>query len=439
MNPGATSAPVSERAVYRRVARRLMPILFAGYVAAYLDRVNVGFAKLQMMSDLGFSDTVYGLGAGIFFLGYFAFEVPSNVLLHRLGARIWIARIMLTWAALSAAMMFATTPLTFYGLRFALGVAEAGFFPGIIYYLTQWFPARERARMMAYFISAIGLCGVLGGPLSGWIMQEFGGRAGLASWQWLFLLESLPSFLMGLVVLVYLPDRIADVSWLNEAEKNWLQAEIARDKAPHGEWTLWEVVIRPQVWGLGLIYFALMVGLYGVGFWMPQLIRNAGITAPLAIGLVSAVPYVIAVGSMIAVGQATGRMGGFRIALGLSFAVSALGFGTIGLMSPSVPGVMIGLVLATAGVLTAMPLFWTLPPTFLSGVAAAAGIAVINSVGNLGGFLGPYLVGFLSDATRSSSAGLYGMAVCLLGGCLLVSALPSRPPGEPPDRQPISP
>ncbi len=419
---------LNEQELDRRVTRRLVPLLFVGYVTAYLDRVNVGFAKLEMMAALRFSDTVYGLGAGIFFLGYFLFEVPSNVLLHRIGARRWIARIMITWSLISAAMMFLSTPGQFYLLRFLLGVAEAGFFPGIIFYLTCWYPARLRAQVTAYFVSAIGLSGIVGGPLSGWIMQEFAGRAGLAGWQWLFLLEAIPSLLMGFIILRWLPADIAQAGWLTDAEKGLLARNVAADTRTESHLPLRAVLIHARVWGFGVIYFMLMIGLYGVSFWTPQIIRSAGVQSPLAVGFVSAVPYVLAVVATIALSRRSDRTGHRYLPVVGCFLVGAAGFALIPLAGGSQGLVMTGLVLATMGVLGAMPLFWTFPAGFLGGAAAATGIALINSLGNLGGFASPYLVGALNDLTHSAQAGLLAVAGCLLTGAILAGLLlrPSR-------------
>src|SRR5471032_1418549 len=294
MDEAAISDTRTLDALYARVSWRLMPFLFLCYVIAYLDRVNVGFAKLQMLADLQFSDTVYGIGAGIFFVGYFLFEIPSNLLMTRAGARIWIARIMASWGLISAALMFASSTTSFYLLRFLLGAAEAGFFPGIILYLTYWYPAQRRARMVALFMSGVAVAGVVGGPLSGWVMQACAGVWGLKGWQWLFVLEGLPSVLIGIWTLYYLDDGIADADWLSADEKQVLQQAIAKDNQGKQPLPLGRVFGSGTIWLLALVYFLFVMGLYGVSFWLPQLIRNSGVSDIFDIGLLTAIPYGVA-------------------------------------------------------------------------------------------------------------------------------------------------
>lgn len=281
---------LAESRLYNRVTRRVIPLLFCCYVAAYLDRVNLGFAKLQMLNDLRFSETVYGLGAGIFFIGYFLFEIPSNIILHRIGARLWIARVMLTWAVVSAAMMFVTTPTVFYVLRFLLGVAEAGFFPGVILYLTYWYPSYRRARIIALFMTGIPVAGVIGGPISGWVLKVMTGAYGLAGWQWLFLIEALPSLILGAAVLAYLDDGIAGARWLAAEQKEVLARRITEDQQQVSSHSLREGLTNARVWLLSAIYFCLIAGLYGAGFWLPTLIKRTGVESPLAIGMLTVVP-----------------------------------------------------------------------------------------------------------------------------------------------------
>jgi D-galactonate transporter len=404
----------------------LVPLLFAGYVVAYLNRVNIGFAKLEMMGDLGFSDTMYGLGAGIFFVGYFLFEVPSNLLLHRVGARVWIARIMITWGVISGATMFVTSPTLFYLSRFSLGLAEAGFFPGIIYYLSCWFPSARRARIMAFFISAIALSGVAGGPFSGWIMHHFGGVHGLKGWQWLFLLESVPSVLVGLCVLAWLPSSIDESRWLSEGEKEALKGAVRADSRGHAALSPGQVFANGPVWILALVYFLLMAGLYGIGFWMPQILRNAGIVRILDVGWLAAIPYSLAAVAMILVGRSSDRSGERRWHFALSLLTAAAGFLLIGVAGSGAFAAVVGLVLATCGVLSAMPIFWTLPTGFLGGAAGATAVALINSVGNLSGFLGPYAVGALNDATKRQAPGLFMVAAALALGAVSCMVLVRR-------------
>ncbi|MBB3008549.1 MFS transporter [Cupriavidus alkaliphilus] len=425
VNPGVSDAAF-EDATYRKVSWRLVPFLLLCYVVAYLDRVNVGFAKLQMLNDLQFSETVYGLGAGIFFIGYFLFEVPSNVILHKVGARVWIARIMITWGAISAAMMFVTTPTMFYVLRFLLGIAEAGFFPGIILYLTYWYPANRRGRTTTFFMTAIALSGVIGGPLSGWIMQSFDGHNGWSGWQWMFLLEGIPSILVGLWVLAYLDDRIAHAKWLSSEEKALLERNIASENAHKEDPPIRTVLSSPRVWLMSAIYFCFVMGLYGVSFWLPTIIKQTGVKGALDIGLLTAIPYGCAVIGMVLVAYSADRSGERRWHIAVPALAGAVGL----LLSVQWHGdttlAMVALTLATIGILTTLPLFWSLPTAFLAGTGAAAGIALINSLGNLAGFLSPYAVGWLKDLTRSTDSGMYLLAACLVVGAALTLSVPKR-------------
>jgi D-galactonate transporter len=414
-------------ALYRRVSWRLMPFLFLCFVAAYLDRVNVGFAKLQMLADLQFSDTVYGAGAGIFFIGYFLFEVPSNLLMTRTGARIWIARIMVSWGLISSALMFVNSVTTFYVLRFLLGAAEAGFFPGIILYLTYWYPAHRRARMVALFMSGVAVAGVVGGPLSGWIMTAFAGYHGLAGWQWLFLLEGLPSVVLGVWTLFYLDDGIRAARWLGEDDKRLLEQAIAEDRKDQHSMPLAQVFSSGKVWLLALVYFLCVMGLYGVSFWLPQLIKNSGVTDVFDIGLLTAIPYGVAAVAMVLAARHSDRTGERRWHTAAAALAGALGLVVATLYSGNTVIALAALSVATAGILSTFPIFWSLPTAMLGGAAAAAGIAMINSVGNLAGFVSPYLVGAIRDATHSTAAGIYVIAASLLAGAVLVVTAVRRP------------
>lgn len=415
--------------LYQRVSARLMPFLFLCFVAAYLDRVNVGFAKLQMQADLQFSDAVYGVGAGIFFIGYFLFEVPSNLLMTRTGARIWIARIMISWGLISSALMFTSSVTTFYVLRFLLGAAEAGFFPGIILYLTYWYPAQRRARMVAVFMSGVAVAGVVGGPLSGWIMKTFAGVNGWSGWQWLFLLEGLPSVLIGVWTLFYLDDGIRSARWLSEQDKQTLEREIAADRQAQQHMPLAQLFSSGKVWLLALVYFLCVMGLYGVSFWLPQLIKNSGVTDVLDIGLLSAVPYCVAAVVMVLAARHSDRSGERRWHTALAALAGAAGLVTATIYSDNTVIALAALSVATAGILSTFPIFWSLPTAMLGGAAAAAGIAMINSVGNLAGFVAPYLVGVVRDATGSTASGMYLIAASLLAGAVLVVAAVRRLPG----------
>lgn len=415
----------SASALYAKVTWRLIPLLFLCYVAAYLDRVNVGFAKLQMLKDLGFSETVYGLGAGIFFLGYFIFEVPSNIILHKVGARLWIARVMITWAALSASMMFVTTPTSFYVLRFLLGVAEAGLFPGVILYLTYWYPSARRGKIIALFMTGIPISGVIGGPLSGWILHAMGGVYDLTGWQWLFLLEAIPSFVLSAVVILMLDKNIEQAKWLSDDEKRTLAANIARDAEGVDSHSFKDGFTQPMVWALCGIYFFFIMGLYGVGFWLPTLIKGSGVTDPLTIGLLTVLPYAAAAVSMVVVGRSSDARRERRWHVAIPGVIGTLGW-ILAVQSgaDNVAWAMLGLTVATMGVMTTLCQFWCLPTAVLSGAAVATGVAVVNSVGNLAGFVSPYVIGWIVDQTHSTDLGVYTLAASLLIGGLLVLLLP---------------
>ena len=408
-----------ERATLRKVTSRLLPFLLLLYVVAWLDRVNIGFAALQMNRDLGFSAAVYGFGAGVFFVGYALFEIPSNLLLVRLGARRWIARIMLTWGALSIAMMFVEGPATFYALRFLLGVAEAGFLPGIIYYLGNWFPSAERARAVSWFMLAIPLSTVVGAPLAG-VILSINGWQGLAGWQWLFLLEGVPAVLLGLVVFWYLTDSPEQAHWLKPAEREWLsahmQAEHTRTHERHGLGVR-AALMHPMVWRLGLIIFACQSGSYGLTLWIPQIVRNLSGLSDLAVSMISAIPYVAASIGMIVIGASSDRSGERLMHVAVPSVIAAIGFAVSAYLTSPVPG-MIALTVAAVGDLSTRGPFWALPTRFLSGGAAAGGIALMNTLGSLGGFVGPYAVGLVRTLTGGFAGGLL-----LLAGLLLAAAI----------------
>ena len=412
---------------YRKVFWRIVPFLMLCYVIAYLDRVNVGFAKLQMSQDLGFSETVYGLGAGVFFIGYFLFEVPSNVLLHRIGARVWIARIMITWGLMSAAFMWVSTPTQFYVMRFLLGLAEAGFYPGVILYMTYWFPAQRRAKIIAMFMSAIPVAGIFGNPLSGWIMDAFQGSGGLRGWQWMFLIEAVPALLIGVAVLLYLDNGIRAAKWLDEGEKRLLEHEIQTDQKGSHTYSSTGAIFRDaRIWHMCLIYFCFVMGQYALTFWMPTLIKATGVTGNLNIGLFSAIPFGCAIVAMNLFGRSADARRERRWHLVVPALMGAVGFTVAASFVTNTTVSVIALSLAAAGVLTCAPLFWSLPTAFLSGSAAAVGIAAINSVGNLAGFVSPYLVGYLKDLTHSTQSGMYVLAAVLVVGAAAVLRTPAR-------------
>jgi ACS family tartrate transporter-like MFS transporter len=407
-----------------RVTWRLLPFLLLLYIISWLDRVNVGFAKLQMNGDLGLSDTAYGLGAGIFFIGYGLCEVPSNLLLVRYGARIWIARIMITWGLISAAMMFVQGPWSFYVLRFLLGVAEAGFLPGIIYYLSQWFPRMYRAKAVSWFMIGIPLSIVFGGPLSGWLLG-FDGHLGLRGWQWMFLLEGLPAVVLGFVVLGFLTERPADAKWLEPGQREWLAQRIASEHTEahtrHGV-GLRQALLHPTVWLLALIMFCCQTGSYGLTLWVPTIVKNLSGFTDLQVGFFSAIPYIAAAIGMVLIGRSSDASGERFLHIAIPSVIGAAGFVATGLITAPAAA-MIALSIAAVGDYGTRGPFWALPGRFLVGSAAAGAIALINSMGAFGGFVGPYAVGYLKDATGNFTSGLFLLAGILVTGALLTLVL----------------
>jgi sugar phosphate permease len=421
----ANPTPSVER-LYRKVSLRLVPFLFVCYICAYLDRVNIGFAKLQMSAALSFSETVYGFGAGVFFLGYFLCEVPSNLLVHRHGARRSLARIMIFWGLISIAMAWVQTPLQFYLLRFLLGVAEAGFFPGVILYLTYWFPAARRGRVTAWFVTAVAAAGVVGGPVSGFILQHLDGVGAYAGWQWLFVLEGLPSVALGLLTLRYLDDRIDDACWLSPAEQSVLRDALAEDSHSVPHTRVADGLRLPRVWLLSLIYFAFVSGLYGLNFWLPTILSELGYRGFMEVGLVSAVPFTVAAVVMVLISRHADRTRERRWHIVLPACAGSAGLAASVALS-SYPGLaVVALTVGTCGVLASIPQCWSLATAFLTSGAAAAGIALINSFGNLSGFVSPFAIGWIKDATGDTASGIYLLAIALVAGALLVLRLPAR-------------
>jgi MFS family permease len=440
-----------ENATYAKVARRILPLLFAGYFLAILDRVNVGFAKLQMASELGLSDAVYGFGAGVFFVSYFLFEVPSNLILARVGARRWIARIMLSWGAVSAAFTvlgslhwgplapafgLSDAELSFYALRFLLGVAEAGFFPGVILYLTFGFPARRSANVVALFVLAIPLASAIGSPVSGLILQVLGGGA-LKGWQWLFLLEALPSLALGLVVLAKLPDGPHEAAWLGDDERALVEARLAEERAarPTGgqRHSLMEMLRDWRVWALALADFLRAMINNVLNFWMPTLVQDLGIPkgAYLEVGAVAAIPWGIAAVAMILVARHSDRTGERRWHATLSLLVSAAGLLMLAFAGHAPVLSVVALTLVAIGAMAWLAVFWTLPSAFLSGVAAAGGIAWINALSQLGGFVGPDMLGRIRAGNGGDDAlAFLILAVCAVGAAALTVVL-TKPVQEP--------
>ncbi len=435
-NSRSGAAPSTATAIlegaYRKTTWRLVPFIFICYLFNYLDRVNVGFAKLEMLDALKLSDTVYGLGAGIFFIGYVLSGIPSNLILHKLGARRWIAVMMIAWGALSALMLAVSTPTSFYVLRFFTGVAEAGFFPGMVLYFTHWFPAHKRGQVMALFMSAIPVSGLIGGPLSGWMLAHFAtGQGGLAGWQWLFLLQGLPTVVLGVAVLVYLSDGLKQASWLSADEKSAMGAaleadeQVRRSVSQAGQ-SFVSVLRNPRVWMLGAIYFCIQMGVYAINFWLPSIIKSLGFHNPSTIGWLSAIPYLFAGVFMVLVGRSADRRAERRWHLSVPMLMALCGLLLAAKFSTSPVIVMIGLTFATMGALTGLPMFWPLPSAFLGSAAAAGGLALINSLGQVAGFVSPFLVGWIKDTTHSTDPALYILSGVMLVGAVLVLIVPAR-------------
>jgi len=417
-----------EERAFRKVTRRLIPFLFLIYVVAYLDRVNVSFAQLQLEDDLGFSDTIFGLGAGIFSLGYVIFGVPSNLALARFGARRWLAAIMVVWGVISASMALIEGAASFYLLRFFLGAAEAGFFPGIILYLTWWFPERERTRAVALFLTAVSAAYVAGGPLSGGLL-ELDGFAGLDGWQWLFIVEGVPAVVLGYVTLRFLDERPADAEWLEPDERDFLTAEVASE-VPAVPGRAREALTSGRVWVLGLVYFVLLAAGFGLTFFVPDLVQDRTGFSDFEVGVLSAVPYGFATVAMVwAARRGTG--------LTVPILVGAAGT-LLTAYAQSTLLLTFAITLAAVGLLSALPRFWALPTAILSGGAAAAGIALVAAVGNLGGFVGPAFTGIAEDSTGGFEMPLTVMAGVLLltAGCFRASASGSRPASSEASRAP---
>lgn len=415
----------------RKVMWRLMPFLFVCYFVAYLDRVNVGFAKLQMNAALGMSEAAYGFGAGLFFIAYFLLEVPSNLALDRFGARVWIARIMFSWGLISGLFAFIrpissatgiSNEWVFFILRFLLGIAEAGFFPGIIFYLTLWFPSVYRARVVALFMLAIPFSSILGAPVSGALLNLTGG--GLDGWQWLFILEAVPSILMAIGVIFYLTDRPAMATWLADDEKTWLEGRLATEqeqKTKAGHLSITKAMSDPRVLACSFVYFCLNAASYGVAFFLPTIVKGFG-ASNFQTGLLSALPFVFGAVGMVLLGRNSDRT--LKRREHVLFAMMLAAIGVAGAALVSEPVLVLGLLcLSQIGVSATPPLLWPIPSAFLTGTSAAAGIAAINAIGNLSGFAGPYVMGYLKDATGNFSAGLLVLAGCTFAGGLVAMTL----------------
>lgn len=409
-----------EQRVMRKITLRIVPFIMLLYFIAFLDRVNIGFAALTMNADLGFSPAVFGFGAGIFFLGYFLFEVPSNLILHKVGARIWIARVMITWGLVSGGMAFVQGTTSFYTLRFLLGVAEAGFFPGIILYLSYWFPAQKRAQVTAIFMAAAPISTALGSPISAALL-EMHGLMGFAGWQWMFVLEAVPAVILGVVVLFWLTDRPEKAKWLSEEERGWLISTLQREQAAKqgtAQHSVWKGLLDKRVLALSLVYFGTSAGLYTLGIWSPQIIKTLGVSS-MTVGLLNAIPAVMAVAAMVLWARHSDKTGERSWHVIAACIVAAAGLFMAG-STASIVGVILALTIVNCGISASKPPLWSMPTLFLSGSAAAAGIATINSLGNLGGFVGPFMIGLIKQQTGSYTWGLWFVAGLLILSSLVV-------------------
>jgi len=411
---------------YAKVTARIIPFLFLCYVAAYLDRVNVGFAKLQMMSDLGLSDAAYGLGAGVFFIGYLLCEVPSNLIMMKVGARRWIARIMITWALVSAAMMLVKSPTSFYITRFLLGVAEAGFFPAVALYLTYWFPPSRCAKATALFMTAIPMSGVFGGPLSGYILHSMGNLGGLAAWQWLFLIEALPSLILGVAAFFFLDDRVEDAKWLTAQERAILATNLKSEQHHRHLNSLREGFANKKIWLLSIMFLFFTMGLYGISFWLPTIIKQTGVADPLNVGLLTALPYGAAAISMVMVSRSSDARRERRWHVAIPGLIGSLGLLVSALNSHDTTISLVALTFGTAGVLTTISQFWVLPPSFMGGAAVAAGFAVANTIGSVSGLVAPYLIGLVQGFSHSTTGGVFALAACGVLGSVMVFMIDSK-------------
>lgn len=407
-----------EQRTLRRITWRIVPFIMLLYFVAYIDRVNIGFAALTMKEDLGFTASMLGFGAGIFFWGYFLCEVPSNIVLHKVGARLWIARVMVTWGLISGGMAFIDGATSFYVMRFLLGAAEAGFFPGIILYLSYWFPARHRAGVTAFFMAAAPISTALGSPLSAALL-EMNGVGGMHGWQWMFILEAIPALILGVVVFFYMTDKPEQATWLKDDERAWLVKAMAEENAGKGGNAKHGIIAglaNPRVLALAMIYFGTSAGLYTLGIWAPQIIKQLGVSS-MTVGFLNAIPPIVSVVAMVLWSRHSDRTGERTWHVVLACLAAAVGL-VVAAGANSVVGLIAALTLVNIGISCAKPPLWSMPTMFLSGAAAATGIATINSIGNLGGFAGPAMIGWVKDQTGSYSGGLYFVA-----GLLIMSAV----------------
>lgn len=414
--------------VYTKVSWRLIPVLLLCYFAAYVDRINIGFAQASMSADLKFSTAIFGLGGGIFFIGYLLFEVPSNLLMEKIGARRTLSRILILWGLISSAMMFVRTPESFYVLRFLLGVAEAGFFPGVILYLTYWFPAQRRAKIVALFMTPVAFSGLLGGPLSGWILQNFDGVNGWAAWQWMFLIEGLPSVVLGIAVTLFLSDRPSEARWLSDSERRVLESALADENhaRQHGDWRSLLVLLKnARIYVLTLIYFALVAGVITISFWIPAIIKSVFVGGThVQIGWLTAIPYACGGVGMVVMGRHSDKTAERRWHCITSLLAGAVGIAALGAASQSLTIALVAMSIAAIGIFSGFATFWAAATQYLSATTIAAGLALVSSLGQLGGFVSPILIGSLKASTGSFATGLYAIGAILLIGAVCMFCLP---------------
>lgn len=426
---GIAATSIDEKKLIAKVAWRLMPLIMICYLFAFFDRINISFAKFQLQADLGLSNTAYGLGAGLFVVGYVLFEVPSNMMLYKVGARRWIARIMMSWGVATALMIFVTTEWQFYVLRFLIGAMEAGFAPGVLYYLTLWFPQNYRGRITSMLFLASAFAGLIGAPVSGLVLGHMDGLFDMRGWHWLFLLGGIPCVGLGLVVLFTLKDKVADANWLNTEEKTYLASRIASHETQKQHGSILSAFKLPGFVMLTLIYFLIQIASYGLNFWAPQLIRSAGTESPTIIGLLTAIPYVCGAISMLVIGRLSDATGERRKFVCGLVVVGAIGFVSAGIFANHTVFLIVSLSLMGTGIIASIPSFWALPPKLLagSGAAAAGGIALISTIGQVGGIVSPVMVGFIKDVTGSTTPALYVIgATTLIAAALLMWGLPQN-------------
>lgn len=420
LNKGSDLPREQVDTAFRKVSRRLIPLLFLCYVMNYLDRINIGYAQLQMRTDLAFTDAIYGLGASMFFVGYFLFEVPSNLYLQKVGARKTLLRIMVLWGLTSAATLFVQTPMQFYVVRFLLGVFEAGFFPGVVLYLTFWYPAARRARVVAIFMSAVVAAGIVGGPTSGWILQNLNGWHGMKGWQWMFLIHGLPTVVLGVVVFFRLADRPRDATWLTPQERATIEQAVHGSGAsvPTHQGGL-SALRDKRVYLLGFLYFAMSCGAYTLNFWMPSMIQGLGVSSPQQIGMLTAIPYAFSAIAMIWWGNRSDRVQERR----WHFAVAAIACAAGLTLTAATTHLWLSIALiamASAGVISSMPVFWAAATSVLPRDVSVAGIAAITSIGSLAGVVCPYPLGLIKTHTGSLALGLYAISAVVVGAALVM-------------------